>query len=295
MVRKRLLKDDATRIDSGAAMSSDPVAPSGGSRIVEMPEVSGDGASPKMPTVLGNSAAPKRSLRKDDLKLKQPKGFPIILMPSTLARARKEAENGTENVFHTPEFFKVFEDAELEDDLSDGEEGDGASGEDDVETGEEEKHDAGEEESALEEGDEHEAEGEEDDEKDAGDDNDAGDEDNSEFEYGDENDHNDKNDYYDQASTAKLISAPVTRKPLAIVDRLGRTRAAARRLQAALEGEQPADAQTTPSVCDEEDKAAGTNKRKRGVTQASKEPRKTQIREVQNSTDEKGRRVDVSV
>ncbi|KAI2478240.1 hypothetical protein Ptr902_10435 [Pyrenophora tritici-repentis] len=233
MVRKRLVKDDATRIDSGAAMSSDPVAPSGGSRIVEMPEVSGDGAAPKMPTVLGNSAAPKRSLRKDDLKLKQPKGFPIILMPSTLARARKEAENGTENVFHTPEFFKVFEDAELEDDLIDGEE--------------------------------------------------------------DENDHNDKNDYYDQASTAKLISAPVTRKPLAIVDRLGRTRAAARRLQAALEGEQPADAQTTPSVCDEEDKAAGTNKRKRGVTQASKEPRKTQIREVQNSTDEKGRRVDVSV
>ncbi|KAL7780159.1 hypothetical protein CFE70_010181 [Pyrenophora teres f. teres 0-1] len=245
MVRQRSTRNaplKEPRIDSGAAMSSDTVVPgsSSSSRTLEMP---------MLLHTDWECEAPNVRYRKDELQLKLPKGFPIILMPSTLERARKEAEAGAGVVRHTGPYFEIYEDEEEDEDMASGGDDLDAEGEDDID-----------------------AEGE--------DEYEVGDEENNEHEYEDENNYNDNNDYLDQTCTAKPISAPVARKPLAVVDCLGRTRAAAKSLKVPVESKQPADAPNTPDVCDNEDKAGGNRKRKRGVTQASKKPRKTHIREV---------------
>ncbi|CAA9966294.1 Nop14 domain containing protein [Pyrenophora teres f. maculata] len=269
MVRQRSTRNaplKEPRIDSGAAMSSDTVVPgsSSSSRTLEMP---------MLLHTDWECEAPNVRYRKDELQLKQPKGFPIILMPSTLERARKEAEAGAGVVRHTGPYFEIYEDEEDEDVGSGGDDID-AEGEDDIDAEGEDDIDA---------------EGEDDIDAEGEDEYEVGDEENNEHEYEDENNYNDKNDYLDQTCTAKPISAPVARKPLAVVDCLGRTRAAAKSLKVAVESKQPADAQNTPDVCDNEDKAAGNKKRKRGVTQASKKPKKTHIREQELAGPELGR------
>ena len=189
-----------------------------------------------MPTLLHTNwdcDVPNTRYRKDKLQLRQPKGFPITVMPSTLARARKEAEARAKVVSYTGSCFEIYEDED------EGE--NGASGEDKYE---------------------------------------AGDEKDGEYEYEDQNDYHDKDDYHVRASAPTFIFEVATRKPLAVVDSLGRTRAAANRLKAqVIESDQVAGPPRTSSVCGE-DKAAGNRKRKRGVTQASKQPRKVNAREV---------------
>lgn len=170
---------------------------------------------------------------KDELQLQQPKGFPIIVMPSTLARARKEAEARAKVVSYTGPCFEIYEDED------EGE--NGVGGEDEYK---------------------------------------AGDEEDGAYEWEDQNDYHDKDDRYVQASGPTFISEVAFRKPLAVVDSLGRTRAAANRLKAqAIESDQLAGPLGTSSVRGE-DKATGNRKRKRGVTQASKQPRKMNAREV---------------
>ena len=189
-----------------------------------------------MPTFLHTNwdcGVPNVRYRKDELQLQQPKGFPIIVMPSTLARARKEAEARAKVVSYTGHCFEIYEDED------EGE--NGVGGEDDYE---------------------------------------AGDEEDGEYECEDQNDYYEKDDHHVQASAPTFISEVASRKPLAVVDSLGRTRAAANRLKAQVsESDQLAGPPGTSIICGE-DKAAGNRKRKRGATQASKKPRKINARKV---------------
>ena len=210
-----------------------------------------------------NYGIPNARYHEDELQLKQPNGFPIILMPSTLARARQEAEARAEVVAYTGPYFEIYEDENEEGNVAwVGDEVD-AEGEDEYEVGEEEEKLASEE-----------KDGDEAEEYDEYDEHDAGDGTDGEYVYEDEN------EYQEQASTATPIDDAVARKPLAVVDSLGRTRAATNRLKVqVVEVDQPAGLSGTSHAC-EEDNATGNKKRKRGVTQASKQPKKTRTREL---------------
>ncbi|KAI4668382.1 uncharacterized protein J4E88_001289 [Alternaria novae-zelandiae] len=72
------------RIDSGAALS-DPAVPSDG------PAPNGTLVMPILLKTDWDLGTPKARLRRNDLQLRQPKGFPIKPLKITLDRARKEA------------------------------------------------------------------------------------------------------------------------------------------------------------------------------------------------------------
>ncbi|KAI4955400.1 hypothetical protein J4E91_001260 [Alternaria rosae] len=115
------------RIDSGAALS-DPAALSGG------PGRTGNLVVPILQKTNWDHGTPKARFRKNDLRLRQPKGFPIIPLKATLERARKESAIEASAKNRVDLHFEVYEELEkagkVEDGIEVGEEDDEEEAED---------------------------------------------------------------------------------------------------------------------------------------------------------------------
>ncbi|KAG9192028.1 hypothetical protein G6011_10762 [Alternaria panax] len=87
-------KHEGPRLDSGAALSD--------------------------PNTDWDYGTPKAHYRKNELKLLQPKGFPIKPLTATLIRARKEAELETAAKRYSDTDFEIYEDFEGDDKVEEG-------------------------------------------------------------------------------------------------------------------------------------------------------------------------------
>ncbi|RMZ71437.1 hypothetical protein GMOD_00006547 [Pyrenophora seminiperda CCB06] len=204
--------------------------------------------------------------RKDELQLKQPEGFPIIPLQSTLDRARKEVEARAEVVGYAGPTFEIFEDEDDRDNVTGGGDEIDAEGEDESDVEEDEVEDDDEEEEEEDDDDEGSEHEEKEHALENGDleevekncEHDAGNEEDGEHEYEDEIVHSDQ---------------AVAEKPLAIVDSRGRTRAAAKRLGIQLITSDQTAGPPSASGTGKESKKTGKHKRKRSITETSQQPR----------------------
>ncbi|CAN9141724.1 unnamed protein product [Alternaria alternata] len=213
------------RVDSGAALS-DPATLSGGSATNKL-------TMPILRNTNWNYGAPKARYRKNELQLRQPKGFPIKPLKITLDRAREEAELEAAAKRYADPDFEIYEDWKENNELEEADDYDGKV--------------------------EPESEVEDSIAEDTLDD----------FAY----DNMDGNADDSDASAELPTSRVIPEKPTALVDSLGRTRAATNRRKA----QEVSDSIISLGVSRQGNGNATVDnkKRKHTNTQMAKQPRKT--------------------